>query len=74
MGNIIILTKTAQQVAVREKDGSGPVLSYQRCLFSEMGIVGSDFRLFSCFANPNVAAGSIDIAATGTKSAVAKLI
>jgi hypothetical protein len=52
MAYVVVLTERAQQVTRTEKDCPGTVPSYQRGLFTEVGIITGDFHLSAGAAKP----------------------
>jgi hypothetical protein len=60
MADGIILTEKTSEVAVGQKNGSGPLASYKRPFFSKMGRIGADLRLTTGFTESHLVSGPID--------------
>ena len=69
MTDIEILTKIAQQIAMRKENGAGAVLSHQGFFFTKMGMPAGHSGQFTRAAKTPFAGCAIDPALTGAKGA-----
>jgi hypothetical protein len=67
--DVEVLAKYAQQIAVGEKNGTGPMGPDQRFFFPKMRIVAGHPGEFSCLTGSRFSGKSINAAFSGAKDA-----
>jgi hypothetical protein len=70
MADVIVLAKTAQQIAMCKEDRSRPVPADQGCLFAKVGLVGGHHGAAPRFADSGFSGKPVHLTALRTQGAV----